>query len=53
MLIVKNRVLDLVIGLEVGVNDYLFKLFYKKELLVWIKIYINIKKFCIEKVYIC
>jgi len=44
LLTAKNQVEDLVIGLEVGANDYLTKPISKDELLARIKTHLNIKR---------
>lgn len=44
LLSAKNQVSDLVVGLEVGANDYLTKPISKDELLARIKTHLNIKK---------
>lgn len=38
LFIVKGEIFDCILGLEVGVDDYLFKLFEFKELLLWINV---------------
>jgi signal transduction histidine kinase/class 3 adenylate cyclase len=52
MLTAKNRIADLVIGLEMGANDYLAKPLEKDELMARVKTHINIKNLQTEKTYI-
>lgn len=44
MFIVLNQIDDCVCGFDVGVNDYLLKLFNKYELVVCIVVYLFVSK---------
>lgn len=48
MFFVKDSEFDKVIGLEIGVDDYVIKFFLNCEFLVWVKVYL----WCIENIEI-